>query len=310
MNEISDENINNYKEISFNNFIKILRNYKFFIFFITALISIFSVYYSLSIPNKYVSKTVVYVEDPSGNSSASIPSGYSNLASLAGINIQKGSVDMTSVVIERIRSKSFLKSLLDFEMVLPNLMAVNEYDQINQKLTYIENDYDSITNTWIRETPHGRSKVPSHIEAHEYYIRMLDIKLNKVNNFITLSVTHKSPVFSHYFLDLIVRQINQISRDVDIKEAESAMVFLNNYLKSATTNDLKELTNALISSKLKSIMVANIDKEYLVKTIDAPYLPEKKSSPNRSIICILGFILGLFLSVFLSLVHNYLKSTK
>ena len=88
------------------------------------------------------------------------------------------------------------------------------------------------------------------------------------------------------------------------------MVFLNNYLKSATTNDLKELTNALISSKLKSIMVANIDKEYLVKTIDAPYLPEKKSSPNRSIICILGFILGLFLSVFLSLVHNYLKSTK
>ena len=48
---------------------------------------------------------------------------------------------------------------------------------------------------------------------------------------------------------------------------------------------------------MKIKMLANVSNDYLLKVIDSPYMPLKKSSPKRAIICILGFFFGLFSAV-------------
>ena len=58
---------------------------------------------------------------------------------------------------------------------------------------------------------------------------------------------------------------------------------------------------------MKIKMVANISDDYLLKTIDSPYVPLKKSSPFRALICIIGFFLGIFISVSYLIVNFYQK---
>lgn len=48
--------------------------------------------------------------------------------------------------------------------------------------------------------------------------------------------------------------------------------------------------------------------EYVFKTIDPPVVSEKKREPRRALICLLGFLVGFIVSVFLVLVRFWVGS--
>ena len=47
-------------------------------------------------------------------------------------------------------------------------------------------------------------------------------------------------------------------------------------------------------------MITNIKDDYAVTIVDKPYVPEKKSKPQRSVICIIGTILSFFISLLIA----------
>ena len=51
-------------------------------------------------------------------------------------------------------------------------------------------------------------------------------------------------------------------------------------------------------------MLAKVSEQYALTVIDPPLIPEKKSKPNRALICILGTLLGGMLSVLIILVRK------
>ena len=292
-------------EITLGLFSKIIWSYRFFIILITFITSIFSVYYSLSLPNIYSSKSLIIVGDAEGRAASSLSASYGGIAQMAGINLGGGMANKSEIVLETIRSREFLKNLITFDSVLPNLMAVDSYDESNNKIIYNKNIYDAKSKSWVRDAPHNRSKIPSYIEAYDYYIKLLNIKFNKISGFISIEIKHQSPEFANDLSSLILNQVNFTAKKDDLNKADDALYFLNEISKSSQTTEVQEAINYLIANKLKSKMVASIDADYLIKVIDAPFIPEKKSLPNRPIICILGSLLGLFASVLLSLVHNF-----
>ena len=80
---------------------------------------------------------------------------------------------------------------------------------------------------------------------------------------------------------------------------------LNDQLNIYKVADIRNSINALIQSQLETEMLANVRKDYLLRPLDSAYVPEKKSAPVRSMICIAGTFIGFMLSIFFILTNHY-----
>ena len=67
-------------------------------------------------------------------------------------------------------------------------------------------------------------------------------------------------------------------------------------LEKTNEKEIKDLISRLIESKLKVQMLANVNDNYIINVIDAPFVPEKKSEPRRSRIVLISLIIGFILT--------------
>ncbi|XQF93037.1 hypothetical protein ACOBV9_02180 [Pseudoalteromonas espejiana] len=89
----------------------------------------------------------------------------------------------------------------------------------------------------------------------------------------------------------------------DVNEAIKSQKFLTEQLNTTKVADMRSVLYNLYEEQAKTIMFANVRDEYIFKTIDPAFAPEEKESPRRALICILGAIGGLLISIFLVLVR-------
>ena len=90
----------------------------------------------------------------------------------------------------------------------------------------------------------------------------------------------------------------------------NAINYLKNEYKQSNILEIRERISNLIEAHLETQMTSKIDNEYILKTIDPPYLPDKKSKPSRATICIAGTFLGAFLGMIYALILNFVKLRK
>ena len=307
MNHQDNENFIDLGEI-----LRILLSYKNIIFLGFIISSLISVYIAISSPNIYRSSALLEPQEvnQNQNSFSSIPSGMGGLASLAGIQLPSSSSDRALYAIEVIKSKVFLKHLIsiDNETILPSLMAIDSYD-INSNTTKYKSDiYDVETKLWIRDTKPNQNKVPSYIEAHEYFLSILEIFKDKQTGYVYIAIDHQSPVFAQHLLNLVISEVNNITREMELKEVSDAIDYLTEKQSTTNVSSVKLSINNIIESQLQSQMLSNIREEFLLKTIDPPIVPEVKIGPSRLFICVIGSFFGFIFSIFLVLMFHLLRS--
>ena len=81
---------------------------------------------------------------------------------------------------------------------------------------------------------------------------------------------------------MIVREINELQRYNDIREADASLEYLQNQLTQTQQINIKSSINSLIENQVKTKMFANVRSDYVVKPIDNSYIPELRSSPQRT----------------------------
>ena len=108
----------------------------------------------------------------------------------------------------------------------------------------------------------------------------------------------------------IVRELNNVMLDRDLLEANESLVFLKTRLAETKEKGIRDSINSLIASQLQIIMLASVGEEYIIKTIDRPFIPEEKTSPSRSLICISITMLGFIFSLVISLIITFFKDKK
>lgn len=303
---VTKDNSINSDEITLKQLLSILWKKKLFIFVLTSTFAISSVFYSLSLNNYYTSSSILLPISESNNTNqSSLLSQYDGLASMAGINLGSSSVNSSDIIIEQIKSRDFVKHLITFDDVLPNLIAPISYDVNSEKTLFNEQIYKN--NQWIREPQNGNI-IPSYIEAHQKFLgEVLSISKDERSGLIRLSVEHLSPSFAYSFLNLIISELNKINSEHAKTESNSAIEFL---LKTASETQIASLQNSinnLIEMQMKNLMLADIKEYYSIKPIDFPFLPEKKSKPSRALICITLTILGFMLSCLISITLSFYK---
>ena len=89
--------------------------------------------------------------------------------------------------------------------------------------------------------------------------------------------------------------------------AENSINYLNDYSKSTTVQSLISAIANLQEIQLQTLMISSSTEDYVFKTLDSPIVPELKSGPKRSIICILITTIGLILSVIIVLTIHFYK---
>ena len=143
------------------------------IFLVTLLFAIFSVFYSLSLKNQYISYSIL-LPNTEGSSVSSLARQYSGLASIAGIDISSPGSALSSVELadEQLKQLTFFENYI-YDEILVELIAGDRWDKSNNKLIIDEDIYDSETNSWIRDVKWPLTTKPSSQEAHIVFMRHL-----------------------------------------------------------------------------------------------------------------------------------------
>jgi hypothetical protein len=258
-----------------------------------------SVFYSLSLPNIYQSDVVLKVAGSGGSMSAK--SQFGSIAAIAGVNLGAGDAlsEKANLAKQVIRSRDFAKHISSFPQVLPALMALEEYDPATQSIIFIEDLYDAENQKWL-------GALPSDNEVYKKYLSMVSVFIDIDTEFLAISIEHQSPYFAKSFLELIISELNNIERYRDIAEAQRSKAYLTEQLGIYKVADIRNSINALIQSQLETEMLANVRIDYLLRPLDSAYVPDKKSGPVRTMICIAGTFIGFLLGMFLVFTNHYL----
>ncbi|MDO7085022.1 Wzz/FepE/Etk N-terminal domain-containing protein [Pseudocolwellia sp. AS88] len=280
---------------------------KFIIIAITFVFAVASVFYALSKPDVYKASVLLSpVSSQSGSGGLGALAGqFGGLASLAGINLGSGGGDQTSIALATLESRSFIENFIKKHDLLVPLMAAKKWNKITDTLILNEELYDEASQKWIREVKPPQTPEPTPWEAYTEFKKILTVSQDKENSLITLELEFFSPTLSKAWLVLFVKDINEFVRNQEKEETQESIAYLKNELENIQVANMETVFYQLIEEQTKTMMLAQVKKEYVFKTIDPAQVPDKKSGPKRALIVVLGAMLGGILSVLFVLIRYF-----
>jgi len=293
-------------EIDLRELFSVLWDGKLLITFITGFAAVCAVLFALWLPDIYESKTLLAPKDENGAGGlAGLARQYGGLASLAGINIGGGGESSKALMAQqKIKSLDFFTRYL-YEKIVLDLMAVDHWDSVSGAIAYNSNVFDPKSQVWTRQASPPRQAKPSAQEAHKAFLAVLSVSEDKQTSLITIAIKHQSPVVAQAWVTLIIEAVTEELRNSDIEEAQESIAFLEQQRAQTSLVSLDEVFAQLIEEQTKTIMLANVSKDYVFSVIDPAVVPELKTEPKRALICILGTLLGGMIAVLLVLVRHY-----
>jgi len=276
---------------------------------LTFVATVVAVIFALLLPNIYRAEALLVPnqDDPSSNASA-LAAQYGGLASLARINVGNGAPDRTALGLEILKSRKFISEFVERHDILVPLMAATGWNSETGTLEVDADSYDESAGEWVRDARPPRSKSPSLQEAFEKFSSAnLIVSQDDKTGFVTVAVEHYSPIIAQQWVEWLIRDLNATVMRQDVDEAERAIKYLEEQIAATSVADLQNVFFRLIEEQTKTVMLAKVSPEYMFRTIDPAVVPELKARPKRSVIALIGMVLGGLVGIVVVLVSK--KST-
>lgn len=288
---MSLKNMNSFQQVDLALVVGFLiKQWKIYILSAVFFLFIFSII-SLNLTKIWTADAVV-IESNSKSSSAD-PATASMVASFAGINLGGGGSDVLMTIKRQLRTKDFFAEMIQDEEFYKDIIAVSGYDEENKTNLYDSEFYDSDKSKWISK--------PSFLKAYEKYLTIVKSGFldETYREFLIIRADHRSPISAKNIVDKIVVRINENRKADDIEEADNMINYLELELLKTNQVSIIQAINRLMENQIKSKMFANVKDDYVIKVLDSPYIPEKRSKPRRTIFVLAGtFIAELLLTLF------------
>jgi len=275
---------------------------------ITFVFAVGSVVYALWLPDIYRTEVLLapVAQEESGGLGGNLGQ-LSGLASLAGINLDGASAEVTmkSRALAIVQSRFFIQDFFETHDLLVPFMG-SKPGEASGTIEIDPELYDETTQQWIREPSPAGNLIPSGQEVYEAFSEIFSITEDELTGLVTISLEWYEPSLIKQWMDLLVEDLNNYMREQDTIEAERAIEYLNSRLQETSLVEMRNVFFNLIQQQTQQVMLADSRQEYALETIDPAVVPEIKSAPRRSIICILITLLGGMLSVLIVLLKHYL----
>ncbi|MFH4747725.1 LPS O-antigen length regulator [Vibrio harveyi] len=300
-------------EIDLRELFKALWKGKWIVIAITFIFAVSSVLYAMSLPNVYKADALLAPAESSGGGGLSKMAGQlGGLAALAGVNLGTSESSQTDLAVQVMKSRQFVEAFINKHDLLVPLMAARDWDLANNKLILDEDTYDTISGTWLREPNGLRGATPTAQEAFEVFSKeVLSVSQDKESGLYTVSIKNYSPYLAQQWVNWLIEDINKVMRERTIAETSQNLAYLNIQLQKTAVTDMQSTFYKLIEEQTKSLMLAEVQEEFIFKVVDPAVVPELKDGPKRALICVLATLLGGMLGVAIVLVSfAFRKKTK
>lgn len=291
--------MNDINEIKISDIIGILWSQRTKVFFILASFIIFSVAYALYLPNLY--KSEVSLAPASDKVNGSLADKLGGLAAVAGINLTNSSgIDKTTLTIETLNSINFFDEIEKKYRLKPLIMAIDHWDSGTNQVIFDHKIFDEKNAKWVREVNYPKLPEPSLQETYRKFRELVKISQDEKTGVVNISVWHQSPTVSKRWADLLVYEINEKIRAMDIVDARKSIEYLTSEIENTTNAELKNTMYSLITEQYKKLTIANVKKEYALIVIDKAILADDKDKPKRALIVIFFTLIGVVVSFFVA----------
>ena len=276
---LSDESQKRY--LTLTDLISVACKGKVLILIITTIFSILTVFYSLSIEDFYDAQAS-FVESEA-NSSVDLNQGLTGLAGFAGFNLESDT-SKAAVASNILVSKKFLSSFVVNREALFFLTGVKKeelatMEELNRNRVILQG-------AELLRDSFNFSRVP-------------------LKPVYRLRVRATNPEFAMNWANWLIEDLNESMRQNDVLEAEKSIEFLEKKAMTTSVSDLKALFFSMIESHAKTVMLSEIRKEYVFKTIDPAVLPFIKSGPLRAKMVTWAVIIGIGTGIVLLLMLEF-----
>ncbi|HGF5134902.1 TPA: Wzz/FepE/Etk N-terminal domain-containing protein [Vibrio parahaemolyticus] len=281
-------------EIDLRELFKALWKGKWIIIATTFFFAVGAVLYALSLPNIYKSDALLApAESSNGGGLSKMAGQLGGLAALAGVNLGGGESSQTDLAVQVMKSRQFVEAFISKHDLLVPLMAAKDWDLANNKLILDEDLYNPTKGEWLREPNGLRGSTPTAQEAFEVFSKeVLSVSQDKESGLYTVSVKNYSPYIAQQWVNWLIEDINKVMRERTIAETSQNLAYLNTQLQKTAVADMQSTFYKLIEEQTKSLMLAEVQEEFIFKVIDPAVVPELKDGPKRALICVLGTLLG------------------
>ncbi|MBM5286027.1 Wzz/FepE/Etk N-terminal domain-containing protein [Vibrio parahaemolyticus] len=286
-------------EIDLRELFKALWKGKWIIIVTTFVFAVGAVLYALSLPNIYKSDALLAPAESSyGGGLSKMAGQLGGLAALAGVNLGASESSQTDLAVQVMKSRQFVDAFINKHDLLVPLMAAKDWDLANNKLILDEELYNPTTGKWLREPNGLRGATPTAQEAFEVFSKeVLNVSQDKESGLYTVSVKNYSPYIAQQWVNWLIEDINKVMRERTIAETSQNLAYLNTQLQKTAVADMQSTFYKLIEEQTKSLMLAEVQEEFIFKVVDPAVVPELKDGPKRALICVLGTLLGGMLGV-------------
>lgn len=268
---------------------------KFLVIMVSSVFTFSAIIYAQSLPNLYRSEALLAPAGVNGNA-GNFPSQLGGLAGFAGLSFGGPSTDKIAMALAILKSRTFLDNFVSRYDLAKPIMFAQSWDFGDQKWRY---DSSVIQSKYLK---YSRQKLYKKLKS-DILIASQDPK----TGFVRLSVELMSPIEAQRWVDLLIKDINKELRARDIKEAKGRIRFLREQLEKTEVTGMQQVFYQLIEQQLKTVMLAEVADEYVLKVIDEPIIPEDKSKPHKALIVATGALIGFVVAVLLALIVSFRK---
>jgi len=284
--------------------IKLVMQLKWLLLFFPVIFTILSMLYALSLPNIYRSDALLAPSTEKKSGIGALAGQLGGLASMAGLSLGGSGIDNTDLAIEVLRSRDFIATFIQKYDLKRDIMAVSMWDPVSKKLSYDKSIIDTTKNLWVRDVQLPMLPEPSLLETVIKFQSGLSVSKDKLTSLVTISVEHISPIIAQQWLSWLIRDVNEAIRQRDIDEAKRSISYLKDQANSAEILEIKSVIYQLVEEQTKTLMLAQVRKEYALSMIETPVVAEVKSKPMRAVLVISAALLGFMLSIFILIVRK------
>ena len=237
---------------------------------------------------------------------------YAGLAELAGISLPiSGDLE---TAIATLKSRRFITGFIEDRNLKPILFD-NRWDTEQKKWlldspSFISRIKNAILPTKKNYTSKKESLAPgepSIWEAYSRFNKAITVDNSAKSGLVTVMVDWKDPELAARWANALVQRLNNELRQQAIQESERGIRYLNEQIEQTSLADLRTVLYRVVEEHTKNMTLAKVNEQYALKVIDPAIPPENYFKPNRKLLIVLGFILGLMTGIFVVFLRNLIR---
>lgn len=123
----------------------------------------------------------------------------------------------------------------------------------------------------------------------------------------TITVDWTDPAVAARWANGFVALANELIRVRALNDSTRNIEYLNDQIAKTRVVEIQRVMYSLIESETKTLMLANGRAEYAFTVVDPAVAPEVRVSPKRTVIILIGVVLGLVIGSVIALTHHKLR---